>query len=68
MHPTISKFAAAVAQFAMLLINSEFKQSSSFENVLALAKGALADDREGYRKEFLKLVRVAQGLNDTSRK
>jgi Ca-activated chloride channel homolog len=52
----------------MLLTNSEFKQSSSFENVLSLARDSMGDDHEGYRKEFVKLVRVAQGLNDTSKK
>ena len=56
------RFAAAVAQFGMLLRNSEFKQSSTFESAWRLAKASLGDDPEGYRSEFLKLVKNAESL------
>jgi Ca-activated chloride channel homolog len=56
------RFAASVAQFGMLLTNSSFKQSASYGNVWKLAKSALGNDKEGYRSEFLNLVRVAQSL------
>ncbi len=56
------RLAAAVAQFGMLLRQSEFMQQSSYGNVLALASSAIADDKEGYRKEFIQLVQKANGI------
>lgn len=53
------RFTAAVAQFGMLLLNSEFKQQSSYDNVLSLASEAKGDDKEGYRSEFIQLVEKA---------
>ncbi|RYY68603.1 MAG: DUF3520 domain-containing protein [Chitinophagaceae bacterium] len=50
------RFAAAVAQFGMLLRNSEYKSNASYQSVLQLAKSALSIDKEGYRKEFVSLV------------
>ena len=56
------RFAAAVAQFGMLLRNSEFKQASSYKSILVLADNAKGKDEEGYRKEFIKLVKKASVL------
>jgi Ca-activated chloride channel family protein len=56
------RFAAAVAEFGMLLRNSEFKQSSSYNNAWQMAKDALGKDEEGYRSEFLKLLKNAQSI------
>ncbi|HEX7618199.1 MAG TPA: von Willebrand factor type A domain-containing protein [Verrucomicrobiae bacterium] len=56
------KFAAAVAEFGMLLRDSEFKGSSSYGAVLELAGEAKGADAEGYRSEFLNLVRKAREL------
>ncbi|MBN8860734.1 MAG: von Willebrand factor type A domain-containing protein [Sphingobacteriales bacterium] len=56
------RFATAVAQFGMLLRQSEFMQQSSYGNVLALANSAIADDKEGYRKEFIQLVQKANSI------
>ena len=56
------RFAASVAQFGMLLRNSEFKSTSSFSNVLVLAKKAKGNDEEGYRSEFVRLVQTALSL------
>jgi Ca-activated chloride channel family protein len=45
----------------MLLRHSEFKGNSSYQAVRTLARQALGDDIEGYRREFLQLVdRAAQ--------
>lgn len=61
------RFAAAVAQFGMLLTHSEFVQQSGYNNVLALANSAIGYDPEGYRKGFLTLVEKAALLsNETS--
>ncbi|MGB4775735.1 MAG: YfbK domain-containing protein, partial [Daejeonella sp.] len=53
------RFAAAVAEYGMLLRQSEFKQNASFEQVISLAKNAMGKDSEGYRSEFLNLVKSA---------
>ena len=55
-------FAAAVAEFGMLLRNSEFKATATYANVLLTAQKALGLDKEGYRGEFIKLVGQAQSL------
>ena len=51
------RFAAAVAEFGMLLRDSEFKGTASYRNVLKLAKGAKGEDEHGYQGEFIQLVR-----------
>jgi Ca-activated chloride channel homolog len=56
------KFATAVAEFGMLLRDSEFKGNSSYGAVLELAEEAKGTDAEGYRSEFLNLVRKAREL------
>jgi Ca-activated chloride channel family protein len=57
------RFAAAVAEFGLLIRNSEFKQNASYKNVLAMAKAALGTDVEGYRTDFVKLVENARLLS-----
>ncbi len=56
------RFSAAVASFGMLLRNSEFKQNTSFQQVLGLAKGSKGADTNGYRQEFISLVQAAGSL------
>lgn len=56
------RFAAAVAQFGMLLRDSSHKGSSNYAAVLQLASGALGEDAFGYRAEFVELVRIAGDL------
>ena len=53
------RFAAAVAEFGLLLRNSSFKQNATYREVISLAENALGADKEGYRKEFLDLVKNA---------
>jgi len=56
------RFSAAVAQFGMLLRNSEFKGTSNYADVVALAEGAKGTDKEGYRAEFINMVRSCQWI------
>jgi len=56
------RFAAAVAEYGMLLRNSEYKAQSSWENVIAMARQNIGSDPGGYRAEFLRLAEVARGL------
>ena len=56
------RFAAAVAEWGMLLRNSKHKTQSSYNQVLELAKNALGEDKEGYRKEFIDLVELSEKI------
>jgi Ca-activated chloride channel homolog len=56
------KFAAAVAEFGMLLRNSAFKQTGSYAQVQALAKAAKGTDKNGYREDFIKMVQSVTSL------
>ncbi len=56
------RFAAAVAEFGMLLRNSDFKAGASYASVLRSAGNALGYDKEGYRREFIRMVESAQYL------
>ncbi len=56
------RFAAAVAGFGMLLRDSEHKGKSSYANVITLAENAKGEDAEGYRAEFIRLVKAAELL------
>jgi len=50
------RFSAAVAEFGMLLRDSEFKGNATYEQVMQLAKNAKGKDSEGYRQEFINMV------------
>ncbi|MBN1993225.1 MAG: VWA domain-containing protein [Anaerolineae bacterium] len=56
------KFAAAVAEFGLLLRDSQFKGDATYAQVLALAKAAKGQDETGYRAEFIRLVETAELL------
>ncbi len=57
------RFSAAVAEFGLLLRQSEFKGKANYDQVINLAKAAKTQDEEGYRAEFIKLVKTAKLLN-----
>ncbi|MBI1372330.1 MAG: DUF3520 domain-containing protein [Phycisphaera sp.] len=57
------KFAAAVAQFGMLLRNSPYKGSSNYDAVLELAGESIGKDKGGYRAEFVQIVEKAKALS-----
>ncbi len=52
------RFSVAVAEFGMLLRNSEFAGDISVDSILELARSAKGDDEEGYRSEFIQLVKM----------
>lgn len=62
------KFAAGVAEFGMLLRDSEFKGSSTFTGAAALAKSAKGDDEDGYRSELVRLINTARDMKATAEK
>lgn len=57
------RFSAAIAEFGLLLRDSKYKGNSSYGAVAELARGAMGEDKEGYRNEFLTLVEVCQSLS-----
>ncbi len=56
------RFAAAVAEFAMLLRRSPYAGEGSYAHVADLAASAVGRDPAGRRREFLELVRIASTL------
>ena len=63
-------FAASVAAFAMVLRDSRYCGATDLEEVLRWARSSVGADREGYRREFLELVREAHrlsGANESDR-
>ena len=59
------RFAAAVAQFGMLLRQSDYRGTATYAEVARQAKAARGQDADGYRAEFIRLVHAAEGLRPT---
>lgn len=60
--PQDLKFAAAVAEFGMILRDSEYKGKGTLQQVLEWAQEGKGADVNGYRTDFIELVRKAQTL------
>ncbi|CUO55661.1 vWA domain-containing protein [Bacteroides finegoldii] len=60
-------FASAVAMFGQLLRDSDFKGTADYDKVIKLAKQGVNNDERGYRREFIRLVEAAKGLEKTSK-
>jgi hypothetical protein len=60
--PSDLKFAAAVAEFGMILRDSEYKGTGTFQQVLEWAQQGMGGDVNGYRADFIELVRKVQAL------
>ena len=56
------RFAAAVAEFGLLLRNSEYKGDADYDLAYERAREALGDDEDGRRSELLSLIRTADSL------
>jgi len=56
------RFAASVAMFGMLLRNSEYKGTATYENVIELANKSKGNDNEGYKAEFVRIVGIAKKM------
>ncbi|MCW3461953.1 YfbK domain-containing protein [Chitinophaga nivalis] len=61
--PADFRMAAAAAAFGQLLRQSPFKGTATYSDVLNWAGTARGDDPEGYRAEFLQLVKKAALLD-----
>jgi len=60
---TDMQFASAVALFGMQLRNSKYDNDATIDQVLALAEKGRGKDRNGYRAEFIRLVKSYELLN-----
>lgn len=56
------RFAASVAAFGQLLRGGQYLGNFGYADVARLARGAWGADSEGYRREFVSLVKLAQAL------
>jgi Ca-activated chloride channel family protein len=57
------QFAAAVAQFGLLLRDSRYKADANFPNTLALAHRGVGIDGRGRRSELFELISKAEALS-----
>ncbi len=60
------RFAAAVAEYGMLLRDSQFKQNSKFDQLINMAKSAKGKDDDGYRAEFIRLAESTKNMMKSS--
>ena len=56
------RFAASVVEFGILLRDNSNKANATYDQVIELAEGAIGKDPEGYRKEFVRLVKSVKML------
>jgi len=56
------QFQAAVAEFGLLLRNSDFRGSADLGHVIAAAREARGADADGYRAEFVRLAEAVRGI------
>jgi len=57
------KFSAAVAEFGLLLRDSDYKNSANFAQAIKLAKSGKGKDENGYRAELIRLMEMAELMN-----
>lgn len=55
-------FSAAVAEFGMLLRDSEYKGNTTTDTILELAKKGLGEDQGEYRSEFINIVKYYEDM------
>jgi Ca-activated chloride channel family protein len=51
------RWSASVAGFGMLLRDSEYTKDFSYDQVVSLAESARGEDKQGYRVEFINMVK-----------
>ncbi len=56
------QFQAAVAEFGLLLRNSDFRGKAELGHVIAAAREARGRDPDGYRAEFVRLAEAVRGI------
>ena len=49
--------------FGQLLRESDYKGTATYDKIISLAKTGLGKDAKGYKREFIRLVEIAKGLD-----
>ena len=62
------RFAASVAAFGQLLRGGKYIGGFGYDDIVSLARGGLSADNEGYRREFVSLVKLAGTLQPQAEK
>ena len=60
------KWSASIAQFGMLLRDSDHKGETTYAGVIKLAESAKGKDKEGYRRECIQLMKSAEILEKST--
>jgi Ca-activated chloride channel family protein len=58
------RFATSVAGFGMLLRDSKYRGSLTWDQLREVAENSSGSDPHGYRQEFISLVRMARAIAD----
>ena len=66
--PAEQRFAVAVAAFGQRLRGENPVDNLSYGKIAELANGARGTDNEGYRAEFVRLVRMAETLGTVAQR
>jgi len=61
------QFAAAVAEFGLLLRQSEQRGTATYATAAQLAQAGRGPDADGYRAELVRLVQLAEGLTPATK-
>lgn len=61
------QFAAAVAEFGLLLRQSEQRGTATYASAAQLAQAGRGSDATGYRAELLRLIQLADGLTPATK-
>jgi Ca-activated chloride channel family protein len=56
------QFQTAVAEFGLLLRQSDHRGKATLDHVIATAREALGPDPEGYRAEFVRMAQAVRGI------
>jgi Ca-activated chloride channel family protein len=56
------RFAAAVAEFGMILRSSEFMGNATLDSAIELAGGARGEDEDGYRAEMIRMMKTLRDM------
>ncbi|MFP2860470.1 vWA domain-containing protein [Escherichia marmotae] len=59
------RFRAAVAAFGQKLRGSEYLNNTSWQQIEQWARQAKGPDQQGYRAEFIRLIGLAEGLDNS---
>lgn len=62
------RFAAAVAEFGMILRESEFTGTATLQGAARLAASARGEDPEGYRGELIRLISTVKDMRNFAEK